>query len=787
MRSAVILLTFSSVLLVGAAARASAPVDPVAADAAFDALMATQSQLLAAHRVAPPRPWSEPDLATAARIDVSHRTFDALHQLAVASAEARSTPGQGPALVLGASHYRGEAIDGALHLELDLDVTLTREGAWKLVPLIGQGALLVSAEVDGEPIGVVTRHGYQVWPTTRTGQVRISMRLLVPPTGPRGSIEYDFVAPRTPVTRFVCRFPVPGLEPRVGLAVRADVASDAESTLLTATLQPTTRVHLVGFRDLGLDADTPARVYADGLHLLSVDDDALEVFSELRYTILYAGSKRFDVLVPAGATVLSAEGHGALHYELVPVEGGATLIRGETTSPIRDAYAISVRLRRDLPPPGEPFDAPLPRPVGAERATGWLAVEVPGKLQVEAISHTSGATPVDVRQLPSELVGSAVSPILHAYRLDRREAEATLRATRLPERATASDTIDHAHAVTVMASDGIASTELTLRLRNRLRPSLSLRLPAGAEVRSVLLDGAPARPSRDDAGRLVLPLARSAQATRGLAPVRLQIVYQERHDSLGWLGRLALALPEVELPISELRWSLHLPGDHRYGQPTGGVPHAHWGHGQWTRAASPEPAVASAPLRDGAGLDAMAPLSAETGAMPVRVAVPIAGTHRTLRRHWVDADARVTTEVSYVRDAIVLPTALILALLALLGGLLLGAGAARPPRRLLIGAGAVVGALGVSPLVAMGHPGLAALAIAVAALVSATRRGLVRTWRAGIVDGTARLRAAYRDREVDLSRRSERYRVLRVAVTVATLALIALAAVEGLALLGRWL
>jgi len=735
------LATLAALALLAPAAHAQPAPD-------FDGLMAPQGELQDPVHVTPARPWTDPAPPSGASIDVPLPLFDALWRDTAAAAAARSTGRLGPAVVLGAADYRGEAEGGALHLDVTLALTLGRPGAWKTVPLVGEGAVLVSATVDDAPAGVTTSHGYHVWLTQRTGEVTVRLAILVPPTGPRGSIEYDLVVPRTPTTAFTCAFPVAGLEPRVDDAVRAEVLPAPDRTTLSATLRPTTRIHLVGFRDLGDTTAAKARVYAESMNLLSVDDGALELFAELRYTILYAPTKRFEVLVPAGLTVVSADGRGAFRYELAPHPEG-TLLTGETAYPMRDDYAISLRLKRELKKGGERFPIALPRTLGVERDAAWLAVEVPGKLQLEEAARGDAVTAIDTRQLPPALIKSAVSPILRAYRFATAQGALELAVTRLPERDIASESIDRASAQTVVTADGATLTELRLTLRNRLRPGLALTLPPGAEVRSVLLDGAPTKPSRDEAGRLLLPLKRSSGAGAGLAPITLQLVYAHRLDPFGWVGWRDLALPAIELPIASLDWEVHLPVEHRYGAFAGDVDDEAT-EGRWSQPTTPADlgGDADASAEDFAvPLDDPAVESAETGAMPVRITLPAAGIEVRYHRYWVPGDTAVRTRFTYVASALPLAVRVLLAVLVAVGAWLAASRRTSRRARLVRVAGFALAIVGVAGLVLVGGAAWGVVMSMFAWAIFMVRRGIVRRAGHALRAWGAGLPARYRDRE----------------------------------------
>lgn len=651
---AVLLATL--VLGASAEAQAQAQVDPRQADAAFEALLRPQNAATPTFEAPDVQPWSHDNgQGREASVELTLERFGALWGLARERAkELAERPRVGPAIVLGQARYVGREISGALELEAEIRVTLGRPDQWKTVPLVGEGVVLVAASVDGEAIPVTTQNGYHVWLTRAVGEVKVALKVLVPARGPRGSLEYDFVVPRTPVTQFDCTFPMAGLEPRMDDAIESDVSSGENTTRLTATLRPTTRVHLVGFRDMGADAEQQARVYAETLSLLSLDEGRLELFAVVRYTILYSGAKEFLIEVPPGVEVLDADGKGAFRYTLEQAADGGTLLRGETAVPIRDSYEISLRLEQAVDKEGGNFTAPLPRCRGVERELGWVAVEVPGKLRLDQGSSVHVAA-IDARELPPELVRSAVSPILAAYRYHEPARQLELVATRLPEHDVSPAAIDRVRAFSVVADGGHVMTEMRLTMRNRLRHSLAMTLPAGTEVRSVMLDGAPVKPSRDDAGRLLLPLKRSSGGAR-LAPFTLHVVLASRIEALGGLlGRPDLALPGVDLPASSVAWSVFVPSENAYGELKGDVAAQQlWGRAPWR-----EPIMAEgggAPAHQPA-VDATAEATggAEGGAMPVRIQLPKGGVRLEYERYWQNAGEPVAVTLPFMKRWLRLP------------------------------------------------------------------------------------------------------------------------------------
>lgn len=501
---------------------------------------------------------------------------------------AASPPPRPAGVAFGEARYVGAA-DGAanLLLALELRVSLRGDGP-KEVPLLGPGVVLRGASVDGRPIGVSAGPGGAVWRTEREGDVIVTVQGAVAPSGPRGSTEYDFGIVPTPITRLDLTFPQADLRPQVDGAVTAEVRSAGDATRLVAHLPRTDRVRLVGLRALGSAAASDSRLYATTSHLLAVDERELELFTVVRYDILYAPASRFEVFVPEGLRVVSADGEGAFTYTLAPAPGGTTVI-GETATPMRSHYELSLELVRE--PPAGPVRFFLPSARGVERESGWVGVEAPGRVQLEPVDGLAALSAVPVAELPDELRSASVSPLLQGFRLQGDGAALDLRAHLLPEVEARAERIDAVVAHTVVSSNGHAQTEVVLTLRNRLRPGLAVTLPAGTSLVRALRDGQVVTASLAADGAIVVPLRRSGPDL----PLTVQLLLDQDPGHLGVLSPATLSLPAFDWPAAQVAWDVTWPAG---SEPTVDAPDPHLaGYGHWLGA--PAQAALPAPVPQG--------------------------------------------------------------------------------------------------------------------------------------------------------------------------------------------
>jgi hypothetical protein len=575
---------------------------------------------------------------------------------------------EGPAVILGASEYTGKALSGALSLSLKLKIILGAGTKWKTVPLIGEDVVLVSAKVNNMSIPTSRQNGFLVWTTQKTGEMIVDIELLVPTRGPKGSIEYDFFAPKTPVTRFSCFFPVAGLEPQIADAQQSQVTEKDGGTFVEAVLRPTSRIHFVGYKDIKSDEETPAGLFTETMNLVSIEEGTIDLFSVFRYTILYAGAKEFVIEIPKDMNVVSADGESAFSF-VMEEEGDKTLMRGETAFPIRNNFEISLRLKRTIKP-GEVIDVPLPHAVNAEREHGWIAVEVPGKLQIKEKSKEE-VTALDVRQLPEEMVQSAVSPIIKAYRFHNPKAKVALVAQKLPEKEPMSDSVDRIRAFSVISKDGKMMTDMRIRMRNHLRPTLAVKLLPKQKLLSAHLDGEAVRPSQEGELTVILPLKRS-DGDDAMEPFTLQIVMESTVSPLGLFGSQNIELPSVELPVSSAEWTVFVPPDSTYSELKGDTAKVTAaGEAVWYA-----PPFSAAPVRtfvrrDRSGEDAESIAAEGTGVVAVRIELPKSGTRLDYFGYWVDANTPISTHFGYVRSRLLIPVGIIAAMVVAFGAALL--------------------------------------------------------------------------------------------------------------------
>src|SRR5687767_5379190 len=106
--------------------------------------------------------------------------------------KAQQTAAEGAGVVVGETIYTGRSDGKNLRMQLRLHAQLGAAKVFKTVPLIGTDAVVLSASRGSEPIALVQQGQHWVWVTDASGPIELNVDFVVPPRGPRGSIEYSF-------------------------------------------------------------------------------------------------------------------------------------------------------------------------------------------------------------------------------------------------------------------------------------------------------------------------------------------------------------------------------------------------------------------------------------------------------------------------------------------------------------------------------------------------------------------------------------------------------------------
>jgi hypothetical protein len=152
-----------------------------------------------------------------------------------------------------------------------------------------------------------------------------------------------------------------------------------------------------------------------------------------------------------------------------------------------------------------------------------------------------------------------------AYKYSTHPVSVEIEVTKHEEIPVLVAAIDAAHYVTLLTEEGKVLTKATFNMRNNVKQFMRLALPKGATFLNCFVSGKPVKPAQDASGRVLVPLEKSEALGETVTQFPVEIMYLTQKDKLKAFGRFTMSLPELDIPTSQLYWSVYAPEEYNYG------------------------------------------------------------------------------------------------------------------------------------------------------------------------------------------------------------------------------
>ena len=313
---------------------------------------------------------------------------------------------------------------------------------------------------------------------------------------------------------------------------------------------------------------TTPRTVAQVLSFVQLNPDGLTSHTEITFDVKQARVQSVTFTLPEstpaeisirgiGDTVVketssaTADGRRAWAVQLAERKSGAVRLAVDFTQPLNTEKPTEITL-------------PIARGQDVAYQSGAIAVEGHPELEVEM---TQNPRAVDIGELVDAeyQVGKR---LIGAFGYVGNDDAARTKIVRRPVHRLPTTIVERAELVTLISVHGVSQTAARFKLRTKAA-YIESRLPADAKLWSVLLDGKPALPQREQ-DRVLIALPPNKQ----LASRDLQLVFESPTDEVSLRGQIGVLAPvlfereDVEaenllIPIADLKWDLVLPHGYR--------------------------------------------------------------------------------------------------------------------------------------------------------------------------------------------------------------------------------
>ena len=432
-----------------------------------------------------------------------------------------------------------------------LTVDVLRDG-WARIP-IPTGLRVTDARIDGDPVAVVAGTPPYVL-LSKTGRAVVSLDVVIPLGAGAGTESMGLPLSAASITKTALLLPRSNVDLSVDGGFVTEHNETAEESRWTVYGRPSEALklswkHRVDDRRSSL----PLRARAGITEIVGFGEDASQVAASVHVEVVQGVSQDIALALPAGLVINEVNGPTVADWQ---VADGT--LRVHLLEPVSTETTFVVNAEMRTAREGR-LTVPIVRMPAAERESGGIAVDVVGAGEIVE-RQASGIEPADPSEL-GEFVAARQSPSLIAFRFrplagaDGRALSVTV--MRYTPQAVLVANVEEAR-YRVLAAEERILIEARYAVRNNQRSFLKMSLPANATVWSANVDGQPIRPGIGDDNAVLLPLGKGRSGED--APTSaVTVVYLQRQTAQRDDGRLSIALPAVDLPISRTGLRLYYP------------------------------------------------------------------------------------------------------------------------------------------------------------------------------------------------------------------------------------
>ncbi len=444
------------------------------------------------------------------------------------------------------------------HATLTVDVL---KNGWVRVP-IPAGMFVREAKLDGRPLSLASLSGSKGSNQlsallSHTGRSVITLEIALPITASASEERVSIPSTFSGVTRATLEIPRSGVDLSLygGLFSESkELASGGKWTAYGKGVEPI----VFAWRRKAEErhATLPLRLHGALTEFVGLGEDSTSVSANVALEVTQGAAKQARIQLPENVTINQVQGAMVADWEMEP---GALLIT--FLEPIEQSASFVITGEASLPREGQ-IDVPLLRVAGVERETGGVGVDVlgAGEIKEESIK-AQGLQRADGSDL-GEPVSSRQSPALIAFRTHSVDSKSLrslhLAVSRYIQQSVLLANVEEARYRVLMTKGGKSLVEARYAVRNNQRSFVKITLPPGAFLWSASLSGNPIRPGSGPDASLLLLLSK-AKSGEEAPEFAVEIVYFTPGPTWTDKGRLKIALPALDLPISRTGLQVFYP------------------------------------------------------------------------------------------------------------------------------------------------------------------------------------------------------------------------------------
>ena len=464
--------------------------------------------------------------------------------------------------------YNAELEENVVTVNGKITFEVFNKKGWTKIPLVRSDVGLIDAKVNKGASFIIMQGGKYYLMIDKAGRYNLEIEFLIKGSREReagpGSFSVEIVP--APISQFEFAMPETDVEIFVEPAIKVEIEKQPNKTVAWAVMPNTNAVTVRWTAALPKEEIKPVKlepkIYADTMTYATIGEGVIRSETTVNYSVLQSEISNFRLILPEDVTLLDISGQDLRDWKVSKADG-IQYLDVYLNFGVKGNYVLNLNYERNIGEGSAVSQIPSVKTVGTERENGYFGIAARTNVEL-AVNKSEHVTPIDIKELPSAIWGRSAHPILLAFKYLNHPFDITIEVTKHEELPVLIAAVDSVHYVTVNTEDGKVLTKATYYVRNNVKQFLHFALPKDAVLWSTFVGGKPVKPAKDKNGSILVPLEKSQFQGESLTQFPVEIVYLDMAPKMRFFGSLTLNSPQIDIPISELYWSVYLPVDYSY-------------------------------------------------------------------------------------------------------------------------------------------------------------------------------------------------------------------------------
>ena len=450
--------------------------------------------------------------------------------------------------------------------KLYMEIFENDKNTYSKIRLMPQSVALKEVKINNQKAIIMIESGWYVLATSKTGQQIVDIEFSVKSALDKGPNVLTFTMPETAITIFNITIPMRNINIEINNAKQMDITKSGNSTIINAVLSTTSHFQLKAHPTVKIEKKkVPAKIYAETMNLLSIEEDALRITTKIRLNILQNTISDIQVQIPSNYSILYVrdQNYKEIRDWKTKTENNETILEIPFGAQKEGIVMLTIVSEEIFEEKENKISFTGFKVIGAIRETGYVGAEKKSTAEAE-ITGTENIDRIDIQELPYDLINMSKKPLIFGLRYLRHPYSLSMKITKHEEMPVVNTVIDNASIMSVILEEGKIITRIVYTVRNMGKQFLKLKLPENAEIWSLYVNGKREIPAKNDEGIFMLPLARSKIDNENIIPFNIEILYYYKTNRFSFMGSKKIQFPTVNAIISKMLWSCYLPADYRF-------------------------------------------------------------------------------------------------------------------------------------------------------------------------------------------------------------------------------